>query len=510
MAKQVYDLRPEAGISGGQSNEALRKYNSLDSAKKKWGYFDSTRSKLNFEVRRGGIISPVQQQESIPMRFEKFLKKRNIEDPNEKKRKKGLKPNVRTIAAIILGGSRDRMLELAFGSQKVDIREGADNSHLQRKEDIEKWAVDMYNLVCSQYGEENILSFIVHLDEKNPHVHCAVVPMDEKRNKISWHAVFGKDKEEIQTKWRVMHNEVAEVNKKWGLERGDDIRLTGAKHRTTEEYWTYLRDECSRLENQVGSLEDQVNSLNEQIKFVEAEIRRANIKHKSFTTMIANQEKALEDLNNEVNTEEYLLQENQSQNNNLTTLIQNKQKMLREKKEQLEETDEKLLKLKEKYQELLLQKNELEKQVNEKREELRNLRGEELDRLETDLFSQFGRYLTYLPNIIGRQLDDLKRNMSLDQLDMFDKMMSRTFLKEMTENTEDVIRTAASFYLGHPSQETLSALHTGALITPTAGSGGGGSGNGWKKKPNEDDDAYKYRCVAMACMVAKRKRSLRR
>ena len=75
---------------------------------------------------------------------------------------------------------------------------------------------------------------------------------------------------------------------------------------------------------------------------------------------------------------------------------------------------------------------------------------------------------------------------------------------------EDIIRTAASLYLGQPSQETMSALHTGALITPTAGSGGGGSGNGWKKKPDEDDDTYKYRCVAMACMVAKRKRSLRR
>lgn len=502
MAKQVYDLRPQAGISGGQSNEALRKYNSLDSAKKKWGYFDSTRSELNFEVRRGGIITPVQQQESIPMRFGKFLKKRNLEDPNELKKKKGKNPNVRTIAAIILGGSRDRMLELAFGSQKVDLNEGANNSHLQRKEDIEKWAVDMYSLVCRQYGEENILSFIVHLDEKNPHVHCAVVPVDEKRNRISWHAVFGKDKEEIQAKWRVMHDEVAEVNKEWGLDRGDDIRLTGATHRTTEEYWMWLQSECEILKG-------EVDGLNKQINFINDEIRRANIKHKSFTTMIANQEKALEDLNNEVNTEEYLLQENQSQNNNLTTLIQNKQKMLREKKEQLEETDEKLLKLKEKYQELLQQKNDLEKQVKEKRNELNNTRQDELDRLETDLFSQFGRYLTYLPNMIGKQLDDLKRNMSLSQLDMFDKMMSRTFLKEMTENTEDVIRTAASLYLGHPSQETLSALHTGALITPTAGSGGGGSGNGWKKKPDEDDDAYKYRCVAMACMVAKRKRNNR-
>lgn len=498
MAKQVYDLRPQAGISGGQSNEALRKYNSLDSAKKKWGYFDSTRSKLNFEVRRGGIITLVQQQESIPMRFRKFLKKRNLEDPNELKKKKGKNPNVRTIAAIILGGSRGRMLELAFGSQKVDLNEGANNSHLQRKEDIEKWAVDMYNLVCSQYGEENILSFIVHLDEKNPHVHCAVVPVDEKRNKISWHSVFGKDKEEIKTKWRAMHDEVAEVNKKWGLERGDDIRLTGATHRTTEEYWTELTAECERLEG-------KVNGLNEQIKLIEDEIRRATIKHKSFTTMIANQEKVLEDLNNDVNTEEYMLQENQNKNNELLISIQNHQRILKEKKDQLQETDEKLILLKQKYQELLQQKNDMEQQTREVRKQLDDTRQDELDRLETDLFSQFGRYLTYLPNMIGEQLEDLKNSMTFDQREKFDKMMSRTFLKEMTENYEDIIRTAASFYLGNPSQETLSSLHTGALITSTAGSGGG-SGSSWKKKPDEDDEAYKYRCVAMACMVAKRKR----
>lgn len=509
MAKQVYDILPQAGISRGQSNETLRNYKTLDASKKKWGHFDVTRSNLNFEVRKGGIISPIQQQESIPVRFGKFLKKRNIVDPNEQKRKKGLKPNVRTVVSIILGGSRDRMLDLAFGSQKVDLREGADNSHLQRKEDIEKWAVDMYNLVSKQYGEENILSFVVHLDERNPHVHCSIVPMNEEKNKISFTHVFGKSLPETKAKLKEMHNEVAVVNEKWGLERGDDVRLTGAKHRSFGEYCVWLRDECTRLENEVGGLYNQIEVLNKKIKLVNDEIRRETIAHKGLSTMIWNQERVLEELNNEVNTEEYMLQEIQQKNNEVMIAIQKNQKVLKEKKEQLQETDDKLALLKEKYQELLLLKNDMEKQTNEKREELRNLRGEELDRLETDLFSQFGRYLTYLPNIIGEQLDDLKRNMSLDQLDMFDKMMSRTFLKEMTENYEDVIRTAASFYLGNPSQETLSTLHTGALITPTAGSGGGGSGNGWKKKPNEDDDAYKYRCVAMACMVAKRKRSNR-
>ena len=509
MAKQVCDIRGSAGMSRGQSTEHLRNYKVTDPNMKKYGYYDPTRMRLNFEVVDGGKIIPVNQSYPLDKRLKDNMKARGITPPKPIQMKDGTKKDRLSVANIILGGSRNQMLQLAFGDQKVDLKKNADNSHLQRKEDIESWAVAQYNLMCKLYGKENVIAFVVHLDEKNPHVHCTILP--EKDGKISYNSVIGgKNKEEAREHFLKTHDAVAEVNSQFGLERGNDVRLTGAKHRTSEEYWTYLRDECSRLENQVGSLEDQVESLNEQIKFVEDEIRRANIKHKSFTTMIANQEKALEDLNNEVNTEEYLLQENQNQNNNLTTLIQNKQKMLREKKEQLEETDEKLLKLKEKYQELLQQKNDLEKQVKEKRNELNNTRQDELDRLERDLFSQFGRYLTYLPNMIGKQLEELKNTMTFDQREMFDKMMSRTFLKEMTENTEDIIRTAASLYLGQPSQETMSALHTGALITPTAGSGGGGSGNGWKKKPDEDDDTYKYRCVAMACMVAKRKRSLRR
>ena len=506
MAKQVFVSHPASGMTRGQSTEHLRNYKVTDPDMKKYGYYDPTRMHLNFEIIDGKMM-PIQNTYHIDNRLKDSLKKRGLEMPEPYRSKDGtLKPR-RAIANLMLYGGRDRMRELAFGNQKVDYRRYSDNSHIQRKEDIEKWAIGMYNHVAARVGKENIIAFVVHLDEKNPHVHCTVTPINEK-GKFSYNDFFGGTKSEGKLKeW---HDYIAEYNADWGLERGDDVRLTGAKHRTSEEYWTYLRDECSRLENQVGSLEDQVESLNEQIKFVEDEIRRANIKHKSFTTMIANQEKVLEDLNNEVNTEEYLLQENQNQNNNLTTLIQNKQKMLREKKEQLEETDEKLLKLKEKYQELLQQKNDLEKQVKEKRNELNDTRQEELDRLETDLFSQFGRYLTYLPNMIGKQLEELKSTMTFDQREMFDKMMSRTFLKEMTENTEDIIRTAASLYLGQPSQETMSALHTGALITPTAGSGGGGSGNGWKKKPDEDDDTYKYRCVAMACMVAKRKRSLRR
>lgn len=501
MAKQVCDISGSTGMSRGQSTEHLRNYKVTDPDMKKYGYYDPTRMHLNFEVTEGGKIIPVNKSYPLDKRLKDNMKSRGIAFPKPIQMKDGTKKERLSIANIILGGSRNQMLQLAFGNQKIDLKKNADNSHLQRKEDIEKWAVAQYNLMCKLYGKDNVIAFVVHLDEKNPHVHCTILP--EKDGKISYNSVVGgKNKQEARDHFYKTHDAIAEVNSQFGLERGDDVRLTGAKHRTSEEYWTYIRNECTRLEN-------KVDGLNQQIKFVENEIRRASIKHKGLTTMIENKEKVLEDLNNDVNSEEYMLQENQQKNNELMILIQNNQRALKEKKEQLRETDEKLILLKEKYQELLQLKNEVEQQTREKRELLDNTHQEELDRLETDLFSQFGKYLTYLPNMIGEQLEDLKNTMSFDQREKFDKMMSRTFLKEMTENTGDIIRTAASFYLGHPSQEAVESITTTPGMGPTAG-GIGTHGDGWKKKPNEDDDAYKYRCVAMACMVAKHKRRLKR
>ena len=467
MAKQVYDLRSQAGISVGQSNEALRNYSSIDSARKKWGYFDVSRSHLNFEVRKGGVITPVQQQESIPKRFGKFLKKRRLEDPNELKKKKGKKPNVRTIAAIILGGSRDRMLELAFGSQKVDLRQGSDNSHLTRHEDIERWATDMYRLVCRQYGEENILSFIVHLDEKKPHVHCAVVPVDEQRNKISWHHVFGKDREQIREKWRAMHDAVAAVNARWGLERGDDTRITGNTHRTTEEYWLFLQKECERLSKMVNGFQAQLN-------FINGEIRRAEIKEKGLTTMIANKEQQLQDLEDEVNSNEYVIQETEEK-------IQATEAALTEKRGMLNDTKEQIQLLQAVKQQLLQQKQQLKHE-------------NAVDAIDKTIVKYASeKYTSLLPKIYSL-LEWARENLDARYTPKFDRLA-----EEFRDNLPELSEEARSIAI---------ALYTGGADGGRWGETAGGVGvisNNLRRKPDEDDDAWKYRCVAMACMTVKKK-----
>ena len=225
MAKQVFDFRPGKGFTVAQSNEHQRHWTD-----KGWlsathsGNYDRTRTTLNFEVVRGGKVQPIDKSHSIPELMAMNLKARGIKDPNE-----GMKePYYRTIVNVILGGGRERMRELAFGNQKVDFEKDADNSGVTRCKNIEQWACDMYKFAADRWGEENIVACYVHVDESNPHMHLTLLPIDENQ-KFAFKKLFaGKDKYEFKARTTAIHDALAKVNAKWGLDRGDNIVLTGA------------------------------------------------------------------------------------------------------------------------------------------------------------------------------------------------------------------------------------------------------------------------------------------
>ena len=179
--KQVMDMRSNTdGISNAESNEQQRKWtNNLwdKKAKDSLANYDPSRAHLNFEVTKGGKVQPIDTSKSIQQKMDENLSARGIKNPNARK---DVRRKQRILAQMIFGGSRERMLEIAFGSQEVDFTKGADNSHLTRSNDIEKWAVEVYNFVAKRFGEDNIVSFYVHLDETNPHCHCTVIPVDEE------------------------------------------------------------------------------------------------------------------------------------------------------------------------------------------------------------------------------------------------------------------------------------------------------------------------------------------
>ena len=308
--KNVIDMRPGKGFTTSQSNEHLRRMADKESAKKAQWNYDPSRERLNFEIGKGGVVKEVDKTKSIPQRIKENLEVRGIKDPNIPLINQGKDPYYRTVANFILGGNREVMRNLAFGNQKVDWEHGADNSDLKRMPEIEAWAKDAYAFMCKKYGEQNIAAFVVHLDETNPHCHCTVLPIT-KKNKFSFFGVFLKGnntKDALSEYMDSLHTEYAEeVGMKYGMERGDSIKETGAVHRTTEEYrrklWKDAQEKEEEVRENTKTIEQQNSTITNQrgiIASLSREIKHSAARLKALATMIKNLETHKVDLEYEV------------------------------------------------------------------------------------------------------------------------------------------------------------------------------------------------------------------
>lgn len=468
------DIRASKGMTVGQSNEHQRRW-----SEKGWnnatatGNYDRSREPLNFEIKKGGIISSVDKRKSIPQLMAENLAERGIKDPNEGREI----PKYRTVVNFIFGGTRERMLEIAFGNQKVDLTQGADNSHIKRSPDIERWAQDMYRFASDKWGEENIVAFIVHLDETNPHVHMTLLPID-KDKKFAFKKMFaGKDKYEYKEIMLALHDELAKVNEKWGLMRGDSIAVTGAKHRTTEEYKRELSGQCTTLEGQIEENKKILKQLYDEIRFAEKRV-------KGLTTMTLNLEQRKDGLEKEIATVNEELKNGKGNSEELHERIKKLDNDLQKVLDNLADKQAKL------------------EQANEQLDELKNLKDKTKDmteqyrqqlRLSTSNLTQQVRFR--LADVL---LDDLIRDfkMILPTLSPGAKeSLDDSLLQDVTEQGEDIIKCAIFLYANLMDQATNFAKGHGG--------GGGGSDLPWGRKEDEDDRAWARRCLMMAHRMMK-------
>ena len=107
---QFLRIEPLKRMTIEQSNTILRNMVSVAKGKSTHGTFDNSRTNLNFEVGKGGVISSVDKKNSIPSRIDHLLKSQDVKDPNKGKDT----PVYRTIANVILGGSKRIMRAISF------------------------------------------------------------------------------------------------------------------------------------------------------------------------------------------------------------------------------------------------------------------------------------------------------------------------------------------------------------------------------------------------------------
>ena len=246
--------------------------------KKPLHWYDITRAHLNFEVAKGGNIQKIGTSKPVEERFKERLEELGVKpNPEVKKNDPAAAKMSNQIVEFVFSGDHEVMNMMAFGNQAVDFeRDGtADNSHIQRMNEIEQWAIDLYGWMAKKYGEENIIGFDVHLDETTAHCHATIIPVVMRTEKKT-------GREEIM---KQLHTELYEqVNSKYGLMRGDPVEISGAQHKDKVQMYYQLKRELPELENRaielrifISKLELQYNGLSHQIESLKQDLENKKI-----------------------------------------------------------------------------------------------------------------------------------------------------------------------------------------------------------------------------------------
>lgn len=476
--KQVVHFQAKKGFTTAQSNEHQR-----DWTEKGWesananGRIDRSRVHLNFEIVKGGNVQPVDRSRSIPQKFLDNISARGIKDPNAKHPED---PKFRTVVDFIISGSHDTLCRMAFGDQQIDYTPGVSNTGITRNPEIEDWAKDMYDVMCERFGEENILSFVVHLDERSPHIHADIIPVTPD-GKISFSRVCcGPDKYEFRRRTLALHDAFAKVNEKWGLRRGDSVAVTHRKHQSTEEYRRDLSNQCSTLEREVGEKSATLSEMNWKISQAEKKI-------KSLNTMISNLTEDRASVEHELDEIQRALEDETTPREERASLT--RQELSLEKKLELilDKLADKQVKLKLANRQL----TELQQQVSEAKEEKNDLLKEidkaNKEKLELSMNKATSEALWTVVN----EFKNVQPSLSQEASALFDG----TFLQDMTSRGMNIIACAAVLSMGMVDQATTFAQNCGG--------GGGHPGSGWGKDPKEDECEWMRRCLAQSRRMMK-------
>ena len=401
---------------------------------------------------------------------------------------------------------------MAFGDQAVNQDKGADNSHLQRRTEIEQWAKDIYDWCALRYGQENIIGFQVHLDESSPHIHALIVPVGQRakcgRECVMWSAKFGKDRFEYGRILREMHTSLyEEVGSKYGLERGDSIDGRNVQH-------LHKRDYIRKLTKEARQAEKAVKGLQTMIRKLEREMLAGRTRLKEIDEALASGKITLDKYEAQKTDIQKLIAEYQSK-------LDDKAGKLQVKEQELEQLTKDAAKVRSVVQPFRNHKVDFTPpQITEKVP----LFGTDkwIERQNRSISKQFTEIVRKIESLYrndaARQVEAAQRNILADYGELYQLRRENKTLLAANEKLESELNTLLG-QLVIPSVRNMIFAVADTLICglPIPISSGGGGGNSdsdlrWDgRRPDEEEEAYKRRCIKTALEVSmKNKHSYRR
>ncbi|MFK1898675.1 MobV family relaxase [Bacteroides fragilis] len=165
---------------------------------------------------------------------------------------------------------------------------GSNKDMKQMEEDgmLDGWCNDNLKWLRETYGERNLVSAVLHMDEKTPHIHATIVPIvTGERRKARKEEQNGKKKyrkkntqdvrlcaDDVMARHRLKHYQdtYAQAMSKYGLQRGIDGSL--AKHISTMQYYKELIEQQDSLQENIETLLGLEEEAQKKLKKVKGEI----------------------------------------------------------------------------------------------------------------------------------------------------------------------------------------------------------------------------------------------
>ncbi len=264
----------------------------------------------------------------------------------------------------------------------------SDNEGMQKIIDsgkLDEWIADNIKWARDTFGGDNVVGAALHMDERTPHLHIAVVPIvtAERKKKAREATAKKRYRTKAANRPRLCADDIMERGKmsryqdiyaeamaKYGLERG--IRGSEARHIGQHEYYRDCMVKKKGLEEDIGNLSIEKKKLDKEKKSLESKVESLECR----TTALDTRKKMLTQVNEEIRQQNNELYSENSRLTEANSSLAAENKSLADTNAGLSEESVRLAEqrkgLAEDTDRLTAEKKAYEAQTDEARKEARN------------------------------------------------------------------------------------------------------------------------------------------
>ena len=166
---------------------------------------------------------------------------------------------------------------------------------IEKEGKLNQWIQDNMDWLKATFGADNVVSSVLHMDEKTPHIHATIIPIvygerrkaaaerktqqanPEKpkkryRRKASTEPRLCADDVMARSKLKSYQNTYPAAMAMYGLQRGVDGSL--AKHMSTSDYYKDLMGKQESIQDNIDMLLEQQEELSQQLEYTKSVVHK--------------------------------------------------------------------------------------------------------------------------------------------------------------------------------------------------------------------------------------------